>query len=606
VIGRVLRVAVPVLLLLVVGGGLWFAFTGSRALAAVRDLEDAVVRAQQAVDDTDVLALETAAKDAQEAAARAADAVNGPLWAAVATIPYVGDTPELARTTAGALATAADGLTPLLEVSGVLDPASLYSDGRIDVQALRAASSPLTVAATTLTTAADEIATAPTAEEGAWVPAALDAQRAQAETRLSDAADALSAAAVATDVLPGLLGADGTRIWFVGLQSPAEARGTGGLAGNYVTLTADDGVLTLVRTGSNSDFRMLPQLPDVGEDYVARYGQDPRLFTNGNVSPDFPTAGLLWSAFYADTFGATADVVAGVDVAVLGALTRATGPVTLLDGTVLAPDEVVPFFLSEVYEAYPDRDERKRVQEAAAESVFVALTTGDVDAATLVSEFAQLSAEGRVQLWSPVESEESSLATLGLAGSLATDTPHSVYPVVINASGSKLDVHLDRDITYTVGRCPADGRVVSTVDVTLTAELPDPLDVDPFVLGQSTGTPEAPTQRTQLQLHVAPGAEIIQANVDGEPVSSYAFTEQGRPSALVELDLVARQPVTVTFVLDEPAGPETRAAASSDDSANDAIPDDMVDDAAQHAVVGQVEVQPLARPPTVAVVDGSC
>lgn len=578
VIGRVLRVALPVLLLLVVAAGVWFAFTGSRAFAAVSDLEDAVDRAQRAVDDADVAALETAARDAQDAAVRADDAVNGPLWAAVASIPYVGDTPELARTTAGALATAADGLTPLLEVSGVLDPASLYSNGRIDVQALRAASSPLTEAASSLTTAAEEIATAPAAAEGAWVPASLDAQRAQAETQLVDAADALRTAAVAADVLPGLLGADGPRTWFVGLQTPAEARGTGGLAGNFVTLTADDGTLALGRTGSNTDFRTLPRLPEVGEDYVARYGQDPRLFTNSNVSPHFPTAGLLWSDFYADTYGGASDVVAGVDVAVLGSLARATGPITLLDGTVLGPDEVVPFFLSEVYEAYPDRDERKQVQEAVAEGVFAALTSGDVDAATLVSEIAALAAEGRLLIWSPDDSEEASLEALDLAGSLATDASFTVFPVVINASGSKLDTYLDRDITYTVRRCPVDGRVASEVSVTLTADLPDPLDVDPYVLGFSTGSPDAPVQRTQLQLHAAPGSRIVQANVHGEPVGSFAFTEQGRPSALVEIDLPARQPTTVTFLLDEPAGESA----------------------------GQVNVQPLARPANVTVREDEC
>ena len=188
-IGRVLRVVVPVALIVVVGAGLWMAFTGSRALAAVDDLQAAADDVQVAIDDTDVPALRSAAADAQDAALRANDALDGPVWGLVAAIPYVGDTPEVARVTASALATAADGLTPLLEVSDVLDPASLYSDGRIAVDELRAAAEPLALASADLDAAAAEIATAPTAADGAWVPASLDAQRADAADQLTEAAD---------------------------------------------------------------------------------------------------------------------------------------------------------------------------------------------------------------------------------------------------------------------------------------------------------------------------------------------------------------------------------------------------------------------------------
>ena len=369
-IGRVLRVVVPVALIVVVGAGLWMAFTGSRALAAVDDLQAAADDVQVAIDDTDVPALRSAAADAQDAALRANDALDGPVWGLVAAIPYVGDTPEVARVTASALATAADGLTPLLEVSDVLDPASLYSDGRIAVDELRAAAEPLALASADLDAAAAEIATAPTAADGAWVPASLDAQRADAADQLTEAAEALDTAAAAADVLPALLGADGPRRWFVGLQTPAEARGTGGLAGNFVVLRANDGRLSLQETGSNSDFSVLPELPDLGEEYVARYGQDPRLFTNSNVSPNFPDAGVLWRAFYADSLQRNANVVMGTDVVAFGELIAASGTITLPDGRTLDGPAAVDFALSGVYDAYPDREERKVFQEAIATAVF--------------------------------------------------------------------------------------------------------------------------------------------------------------------------------------------------------------------------------------------
>ena len=129
-----------------------------------------------------------------------------------------------------------------------------------------------------------------------------------------------------------------------------------------------------------------------------------------------------------------------------------------------------------------------------------------------------------------------------------------------------------------MGRCPIDGRVASQVEVVLTSDLPDPLDVDPFVLGTSTGPPNDPVQRTQVQLHTSPDTQIVQATVDGVPTSAFTFVERGRPSAVVSIDLPPRAPTSVTFTLDEPA--------------SDAV--------------GQVRVQPLVRDPDVVVEDVPC
>ena len=196
----------------------------------------------------------------------------------------------------------------------------------------------------------------------------------------------------------------------------------------------------------------------------------------------------------------------------------------------------------------------------------------------LVSELAALAGEGRVLLWSREPAEESALAGLGVTGTLATENAHEVYPVVINASGTKLDTYLDREVRYSVGRCPIDGRVASQVEVVLTSDLPDPLDVDPFVLGLATGPPNDPVQRTQVQLHTSADTTVAQVNVDGDPTSAFTFVERGRPSAVVTIDLPPRTPTTVTFVLDEQASDE----------------------------VGRVQVQPLVRDADVSIDDVPC
>ena len=371
-----------------------------------------------------------------------------------------------------ALATAADGLTPLLEVSDVLDPASLYSDGRIAVERLSSAAEPLALAASDVSLAVDQISSAPQSADGAWVPAGLDAQRAQAQAQLADAAQALTTAAAAADVLPALLGADGPRTWFVGLQSPGEARGTGGVIGTHVILEADDGRLTLKRSASNSELRPLEQLPDFGEQFAARYRGDPAFIANTNLSPHFPYAGRLWQASYAQATGDEVDVVMGTDVVALGSLIEATGPVTLPDGRTLTADEAVDFALLGVYEQFPNSAEREEFQEAVATAVFTAVTEGEVSGQALVRALSDMIAQRRVQLWSPRESEQESLLQLPTSGSVAAFEGPYAYPVLINATASKLDSFIDRSIRYEVGRCDLADRVQSRLELTVTSDIP--------------------------------------------------------------------------------------------------------------------------------------
>ena len=282
--------------------------------------------------------------------------------------------PEVARVTASALATAAEGLTPLLEVSEVLDPASLYSDGRIAVDELRAAAEPLAMASADLDAAAAEIATAPAAADGAWVPASLDTQRADAAEQLIDAAAALDTAAAAADVLPALLGADGPRRWFVGSadagRSTRHRRAGRQLRRPARRTTAGSACET---TGSNSDFCGAARAARTSAtEFEARYGQDPRLFTNSNRLAELPrrrraVAGLLRrlprsatpTSSWAPTSWPFGELIARHrphHLAGRSDARRARRPST----------SPCPACTS----AYPDREERKLFQEAVATAVF--------------------------------------------------------------------------------------------------------------------------------------------------------------------------------------------------------------------------------------------
>jgi hypothetical protein len=412
----------------------------------------------------------------------------------------------------------------------------------------------------------------------------VDERRAALEDRLAALAGDLADAEAAVRVLPGLLGAERPRLWFVGLQSPAEARGTGGVVGTHVYLAADDGRLRLLGTGSNSAFAPLDQLPaSFPPEFESRYGQDPRLFVNSNLSPHFPFAATLWQAFSAQVRPRPVEVAAALDVVSLGQLVTATGPVTLPDGRRLTPQRAVAFGLSGVYTAYPDPAVRERYQERVARAIFGALTGPDVDGAALVRAVATIVAERRFLLWSADEAEQARIDALPVAHRLTppADAPDAPYAAVVvnNIGASKLDAFLERDVEYRVGRCPDNaGRVSSQVAVTLTSAIPRGADLEPYVVAGTADGPGGPRSLTQVQVHLAPGAVATEVRLDGEPVGAFPFVEEGRPSVALDVLLRPRRPTTVTVAVRE---------AMSDEPA-------------------QAPAQPLARPGTTRIVDEPC
>ncbi|NIR34870.1 MAG: DUF4012 domain-containing protein, partial [Actinobacteria bacterium] len=59
-----------------------------------------------------------------------------------------------------------------------------------------------------------------------------------------------------------MLGASGPVHWLMALTTPAEARGLGGLVGNWVLVEIDDGTVSVAASGRNEDVN--GQLREVG------------------------------------------------------------------------------------------------------------------------------------------------------------------------------------------------------------------------------------------------------------------------------------------------------------------------------------------------------
>ncbi len=96
--------------------------------------------------------------------------------------------------------------------------------------------------------------------------------RSQLQGQIADLTSVLENTALAARLMPSMMGADGPRTYFMGFQTNAEARGTGGLLGGFGILRFDNGVPTVDTLAPNTDLTdaIGPDRP--GTEYDQQYG----------------------------------------------------------------------------------------------------------------------------------------------------------------------------------------------------------------------------------------------------------------------------------------------------------------------------------------------
>ena len=175
-----------------------------------------------------------------------------------------------------------------------LSPDKLIDGTRINLKLLRDEEprlSELSVAAAKLDAEARSIA------DPAYLSLIRDA-RSQLQTQTARLAQLLHNTALAAQLAPSMLGADGPRSYLVGFESPAEARGTGGLLGSFAVVDFDDGKPIVDALGQNTELREASASIDLGPEFNKVYGwMNPTTdFRNSNMSPHFPYAAQIWKS----------------------------------------------------------------------------------------------------------------------------------------------------------------------------------------------------------------------------------------------------------------------------------------------------------------------
>jgi hypothetical protein len=558
--GRLRRRALIVCGGLVALGVLWIIVTGLLARAQARQVEASLVKVRSLVASGRIDEARHAAAQIPSEARRADLLTSGPAWWIAAHVPYFGDPAETIRgATDASVQLGQHAIPDLLDVVKLLDPTTLRVSGNtIDLTALNSARPKLENAAAVLASAAYKVAGLPT---GTWL-GAVDSPRVALARQLNSLNGYVDAAARASRVLPTMLGEDGTKRYFVGMQNEAEARGTGGLPGAFAIVEASHGKVHFTRF--ESDAALLPATTNklistglnFGAGYTDTYGnsQPTDSFPNSNVSPNFPCAAQIWARMWEKVSGEHLDGAIAVDPAVLGYILSATGPVTVPTGQSVTAQNIVTLTERDEYTLFSDNNARKDFLVSVLKTTSNKLISGAGSAAQIAKAMVTASNQQRLLVWSADPAVEKELAATSYGGVIAKDNRPLSAVILNNTSGGKLDFYLTRTLNYHRSGC----GVTRDVLVTITLRNNAPATGLPtYVTGRLDDAPANAMPgdySALLDYYATAGAQLLSVSLNDQPVTASLKSDRGHPIFRMSLELTRSKTQTIVLHLQEPAG----------------------------------------------------
>jgi Protein of unknown function (DUF4012) len=536
---------------------------GVRAFEAKSSLEQARSSAQQTKDALQQGNSEDASRFADHAqfhAQEARDATHSLPWNIAAFVPWLGSPFKTGQQIADAvLGLATDVLQPAADAGAALSPGRLLEGSRVNVGLLRAEEpklSEISAAATRLNADARAIS------DPRYVSLLRDA-RSQLQGQTADVAGLLENTTLAARVAPSMMGADGPRTYFMGFQTNAEARGTGGLLGGFGVLRFDNGAATVDTLGSNTELDK-PFTPiDLGAEFEKNYGfVDPfGDFRNSNLSSHFPYAAQIWKSMWAQQTGMTVDGVIAIDPVALSYLLGAVGSVTMPDGEQVTKDNVVELTESTAYIRFPtDQAARKKYLQDIANEVVKKMTGAIESPRALLDALGKAVSEGRIAVWSAAPADQELLEQTPLAHIVPDDPAPYADVVINNLGGNKLDYYLRREIEYVADACDGDRRM-STITIKLENTVPDDPSIPDYTAGTAGLSADFPailvkgTMVTSVRLLGTQGATLESALSNGQRMPIFKGAERGHPTYEVQVAIPPGQSGELSFRLSEPTSP---------------------------------------------------
>ena len=479
---RVRTAARVLLAALLVGGVVIGGWVGLDMLAVRSSLQAAhasLGELQRSLADVDLDAAQGSLQDAREEIEDASRRSGRFTWSVAAVTPVVGPSVQVVRE----VVEVADLATHIADTA-VRDGRELLGDGveievvdgRIDLTPLVEAQALLgSLPIDDLAEARDALAT----PRDRWLPVQVREGRSDTLTLADDAITTLERGRALTEALPAFLGAEEPREYFVGFQTSAELRGTGGLIGYWGVLGVDDGQVSFGQTEDYDPFddaqdpegetrteriRTIglagQNPPDVDPAFLARYGRfaAARSFPNINLDPDLPTTARAMLELFEFQTDRRLDGVILLDAPGLQGMLEATGPTLPVPADVaeafdlddgLPTDEFARFVTADIYETlgFEFSAERNDALRRIGDAAFLQIFDGRWDSQRMASAVVDATNQRHLQVYTTDEPVQQALHAVGATGALELPDDADQFAVVANnAVGGKQDVHLGHEV----------------------------------------------------------------------------------------------------------------------------------------------------------------
>jgi hypothetical protein len=461
------------------------------------------------------------------------------------------------RIVAGTLAASRDATRVGLADAPLVDYHQLkYRDGQVNLAKLSALAAPMRAIDQQL----HALARGLRADRTEWLVGPIQHRTASLSVDVQRATHSADLAEQSALDLPGLLGGDGVRRYFVAFMSPSESRGYDGFVGSYGILTADNGHVSLTQSGVTSDLETL--LPPGGatlrglQGYLARYGQfhPGKFIRDATYSPDFPTVARVLSEEYAQTGGGEVDGVLAIDPYGLAAMLRFTGPVQVPGLPVpLTAANAAQVLLTEQYTTFDAGEDasdevRHDVLQSALHVVFDRLVAGSLPSPSTVADVLDPAVlQGRISFWTFHQRDQSLIRNLNLEGAFPRVPNGDLVAVTTqNADQNKIDAFLHQRIDTQITYDPGTGSIRSTVTITLQNDAP-PSGLPPIVIDTAFPNLAPGTNRTWLAIYSPLGFDRV--TLGGVPISMVATPELGVNAYSAFVDVPPLSSVTLVMHL---------------------------------------------------------
>jgi hypothetical protein len=552
---------------------IFIGWLGIHGLSAKSNLEQARDSAEQAKDALLGGKSEDAtrfAENAQFYAGQARAATHSVPWSIAAAVPLIGSPLKTTQQISDVvLGLADDVLLPGATMGAGFSPEKLIDGTRLDLKLLRAEQPRLTELAAA---AAKLDSQAKAISDPAFLSLIKDA-RSQLQDQTSRLAGLLGNSSIAAQLAPSMLGADGPRTYLVGFQTPAEARGTGGLLGGFGIVRFDNGSAAVDTLAPNTELVEASAKIDLGPEFNRVYGwTNPYTdFRNSNLSPHFPYAAQIWKSMWEGQTNQQVDGVIAIDPVALSYLLGAVGPITMPDGEVVTEQNVVELTMSTAYVRFPPEykyfgadvlalpDRRKAYLQSIAREAVNKLTGTVKSPRKILDALARAVGEGRIAVWSANPADQAILEETPLAHIVPDDDAPYAEVVINNLAGNKMDYYLKREIEYVADDCDGEMRN-STITVRLAntatdKPLPEQVSGSGGLLNGAPIKLPSGSMLTSVRVISTKGARMMSVTANGERTKAITNTERGHPSFEVQVAIPPGQSGELMFRLTEPTAP---------------------------------------------------